>query len=227
MGVSDWVVFVSGPVTRKLWYRAPAPSARQHVLAGLEIELLAGGAGQVRNRQVHEHQERPVVACRQGELVPGGLAAIAPVRAPAPAEWSRARTRPVLAPLKVRSRSAGALSAKLRRTRVPGSGRLDRPVAVDRHLGEQGLDLLGIALEEGMGDVGDLAEAGLPVGGLHLIERGGENLAGRRPVVVVGLAAVTQADHQPPSLVNVAVEQAPGFLVEGRDVEQEDRRRNS
>ena len=97
---------------------------------------------------------------------------------------------------------------------MPCDGRwLDGPVAVDRHLREHGVEVLAVALEQRVGDVGDLAERGLEPRRLAtLAELGRQELAGDRAVVVLGLAAVAGRDDQPAPLVDVPVERAPVAL---------------
>ena len=103
--------------------RAVGLQPQEHILAGLEIELLVGRAGQVRDGLVHQDRGTTSRAGR-GKLVPGTRD-----RPRAPPRSGRresgvvqSRTRPVLGPLNVRSIRAGAPSAKLKSVRVPSTG---------------------------------------------------------------------------------------------------------
>ncbi len=72
-----------------------------------------------------------------------------------------------------------------------------------------------------MVDVGELAEGGLGLGGLFLIELGRQELRGRRVIVIRRIATVPHTHDESASLVDIAVERAPILVAQLIHIQEE------
>ncbi len=214
------LAFLPGSGQREALVADRRLQVQRHRLAGLEIERLVGGAGHVGDRQVRQHQERPA---HDRELIPGirrlGIRLACQGRGP---EQHAAGPGALERALEQRGRPVGVGHERAGPVHGLGLG-LEAPVAVDGDLGELGVQVLAVFLEQRVGDVGDLAEHG-PVSrrGLGTVELRRQELAGDVLVVVRGVAAVARPHDQAAPLADIGVQGAPGRAVEPGDVEQED-----
>ena len=103
-------------------------------------------------------EEGPVVAGGQGKIVPGGSVfpegPVGPPRQGRGPEQDPSGPRPLEAALQESRCTVGVAQEDPR----PHLLLVDRPVAVNRYLGQERLEFLVVPLKKGVGDVGNLAK---------------------------------------------------------------------